>query len=286
MDELPTIEVCYKITSTDGLKKWNIPADAIINVDDRVFVKLARSAVGFATIVFHNCEQLPQDVPKGYSLTTSLGESDMVARRDRQDHTERVERAVACAPALFKKQMKVNEKKIKSKTRSDIQELRRSTADTMHIELTDVKDDEGITKRVEVLRPIHPRDELAVPLNAEAIANVIKFLQISGSSQQQQKRKRSGIPDDCPHGIWSRKRHNGVQYFLKAKTVDGKTTSKSYATMVGAITGIEEEIQSDEDERDRDVAEVSIDGNHDVQIEGSESHAANSYDVDGSNGSI
>ncbi len=213
------LEPCYRLSTADGHRKWNIQPESIVRVGDRAFVKLARSAHGFASLVFHKCPQVPQPVPKGYSLTTSLGYSELVARRNREDQVAQLAKAEASVPALFRGKCVVSAK-VQRKTHKEMSELRQSP-DVITLKLDGVEDSEGNTQSVDVARPAHTLDDLMVPL--ADIDSVLKYFQQSGFSAQQQKRKR---PDR--DGVWHRKDKDGSDVFLKAVKKQGcvKATKK------------------------------------------------------------
>jgi len=74
-----TIEKTYRIAYGD--KGWKVPPDCIKEVDGETFIKLSRSSRGFASLVLENNHNVPQPIPKNYSLMSSVGYGELIKYR-------------------------------------------------------------------------------------------------------------------------------------------------------------------------------------------------------------
>ena len=130
MSAFVQVDRITRITSSDGKVKWEVDHKNIVEVEDKSFVKLARSTYGFARLVFHRCDQVPNPLPKGYSLTASLGYEELLKLRNQMHAIEFIESAREGVPGLFKDSAVMQPKRL---SRSNIRDLRtrpRSTTRT------------------------------------------------------------------------------------------------------------------------------------------------------------
>ena len=71
----------------------------------------------------------------------------------------------------------------------------------------------GITEEVEVLRPVHPGDNLFVAYQAEMLTAVLHLLRASGFEKAPSRSK----PANLPKGIWQRKGGGFIVNYKKSQ---------------------------------------------------------------------
>lgn len=236
MGEALKLERIWRFTTDDGEAKWEVDNNHVVEVGESLFVKLPRSAAGFAKLVFHKCDQVPKPLPRNYSLTASLGYIELQKLRNEKQSEDLLAQDQESVPAVF--QHCAAPPKKKRATRQSLQEMR-SKPQALELDI------EGVP--VKVLRPVHPRDDLCVELCAASIAHVIAFLQASGFSEGNMQKQRRQLSPDVPAGVWQRTTKKGTTFYLvPCKTAEGKVKYKSYRDV--------ECIRVDDDEDD-DIAE-------------------------------
>ena len=127
------IQQLARIASSDGKVKWEVERRNRVLVDGQEFVKLPRSACGFAKLVFHKCEHVPIPLPKGYSLTASSGYDELVKLRNKKQAEVLVAADLESVPALFKDNATAQPKR---HSRTDIRDMRSRPA-TIELRIND-----------------------------------------------------------------------------------------------------------------------------------------------------
>ena len=171
--------------------RWTVENECVMHVDGVPYVKLRRKTRGFASVVFNGCSDLPSPLPPCYSLTASVGYQDLVRRRQAQQNQEYVDKELETVPALFKnrgQQARAPNKRARQ-TRDSLKKAREHPA-TMTLDLGN--------QTVDVLRAVHPRDDLCVRFDEQTLETVITFLQQSAWSTDAMKKKRQDVPTDAP----------------------------------------------------------------------------------------
>ena len=121
----------------------------------------------------------------------------------------------AATPDLFRAQAAV-ETNVPRFSRAELKE-RRCMHECIDVELTGVLDEHGEVVTVEMIRPVHSRDDLAVRLDCDVLSHVIACLQAGSFSMSNCTRQRDALPDDAPRGLLARKDSKGNAYFLKRR---------------------------------------------------------------------
>ena len=96
------VEHSLQICSEDGKVKWDVEPESTVIVNNEQYVKLARSSKGFARLVFHKCPNVPQPVPKHFSLTASHGYNELMSLRSTVQSANKENAIPDNVPAIFK----------------------------------------------------------------------------------------------------------------------------------------------------------------------------------------
>ena len=221
-------------------KKWHVKSSQTLIVGSKTFVKLPRSKSQFAILVFHGCKTLPNPRPKDFSLSASIGYNNLVDRRNTQQAQELQNTYVESlhVPDIFKDIVSSQDPPAKERpSRAKIKEGREAPETLM----LPIYDDEEAPWALELVKPLNPRDELAVELDADVINKLIKYLQHAGFNYELQEvnKKRKGMSSDAPQGILNRKsRYTGSHIYL-AKDQDGiLRTCKTLDDAVMVLQGL------------------------------------------------
>ena len=227
------IETVYKVTYS-GTAKWDVDSKSLVYVEGKAFVKLARSSTGFCKLVWHGCGQLPDPLPKEYSLTCSKGYVELTGIRNKLQSDYMIEKGQEALPELFKGKASPSKSRV---SRSDVRTMR-ANPDTLElpVELNDCN------VVVQALRPVHPRDDLTVEFTSEALHAIIEYLQSKGFRSDQARRKRR----DTPLGVWVRRSKSGQELYVKKhRCSDGTAKFRTFKSLEDANAIIDEELASE-----------------------------------------
>ena len=130
MAEKITVERIYKVSMGSKLR-WEFNEKSVLEVDGEKFVKLPRGTHGFARMVFHGCQNLPDPLPPGYSLTASVGYQELTKLRAQLAAQEDADKELQDMPSLFKNKGEVPIARPKRQSRSNIKESDGSEYDDM-----------------------------------------------------------------------------------------------------------------------------------------------------------
>ena len=215
------IETRTAIKVEGGKSGWNVPTDCVVDCDGLMYVKIPP---GYPVVVKMLCEgaaHAPDPVPKDFSLLASVGYRHLVEIRNQTQSDELVEDRPSTK--LFRSEDQQQQPKKRRLTRDRINELRQSpTALTIK-----VPTEHGDTD-VSVLRPIHPKDALAVQLAPDQLSAVFAHIRNSQFDDTTYYKRDKTLPK----GIW---RKAGA-YIVKYLDADGKERSHGCATIDEAIT--------------------------------------------------
>ena len=132
-------------------------------------------------------------------MTASIGYDNIVRQRNQQQAEYLSDQCAQDAPELFSATMA--KKQPKKRRAADIRTLR-ACPESLSLTING----HGEDWELEVLRPVHARAELAVPLEADVFTKLISYIQHAGFSEdlQQCNKKRRSLPDQAPGGILTR----------------------------------------------------------------------------------
>ena len=233
------VEIVQLYRMTRKNTKWEFDSRVIVEVEDRKFIKLARAAHGFAKLVFDECDHIPSPLPKEYSLTASKGYADLVKRRNDIQAEYLKQKELDNIPALFRDSA-VTPQKSKRTSRAALIEARKNP-EAITLKLPGTKDEDGNDAEIEVLRPVHPDDVIAIIMEPAAVGYMIDYLQQGGWSSDLIAKKRKHVPSDAPRGVWARKhkKTGEYRYQLAIKNDNGRKSVRNLTD--GASWGMQEE---------------------------------------------
>ena len=212
-----SIETCTVI-KVDGYKGvWKVPPDMIVTADDTTYLRLLPYSAPLVRMLCELSANAPIPMPKNFSLTSSCGYKALV--RLRNDVQQR-ELADEQQPKVTRRLFDVAPQAAKKRRvcRDAMKDMRQQPR-TLAIDVP--SGDVGDTVSVSVLRPVHPKDCLAVALDAQALSAVFAYIcERDFEVTDYYKQDKS-----LPKGIW--KRHNG---YLVAHDVGGATRYKLMPT--------------------------------------------------------
>ena len=234
-----TIEKSYKIRF--GPKSWSVPPEDTVEIEGSTFVKLGRSARGFAPLVFHENQNLPDPLPAGYSLTASVGYNELVKLRSDAATAHKMNSS-GISP-LFQNAQKKNSQKL---TRKDITDSRGKPI-VVNLYIPDADP-------IQCLASACAQDSLQVSLSDGTIHDVILYLRNRpwDSSLMREKGEK-----DCVMKKVSRK--SKVQFFQREgrrlKRLKSEQSAASAAPSGEALNAVDlgDEIEVNEGDRSCDV---------------------------------
>ena len=210
MGEL-TIERLYRVSTPGAKAKWEFDARSIIMVENRPFVKLPRACFGFAKLVFEGCADVPDPLPKGYSLTASLGYTELATRRNNIQAQHLLDKERELVPELFRNTAPVPSRPSRQ-TRESVTAARKHP-ESITMTLPEISIEGEPPASIELLRPVHSKDDLCVLLEVSVLQNVIAFLKQGGWAAENTQARRKNVPADAPKGIIYRKDKRGNAHF-------------------------------------------------------------------------
>lgn len=207
------------VLNIGGSADWKVKKGQIVEVDGQQFVKLRSSEYSLVRLV---TEGMLGDgkLPKNPSLSACTGMRELVRLRNEKQRHE-LTSEVQPQSALFKGTVAPPRKTIRQ-TSAKIKDLR----DNPQSLTVDVPGFDGRpTMPIQMIRPVHPCDDIAVPLNEEQLDHVFGFIRHLGIDADTLSAKRvyASSGSEC-RGIWK----SGDGYVVKtedsrykrAKTLD------------------------------------------------------------------
>ena len=216
---LPGLKTVWRITPKDVSKKEE---------DGDEYVCVNPQNTNLLNLIVEQNPNAPNPVPKRMTLTWSWGLQQLKKLRNDAQSATMKHAGPACT--LFDAPQA---KKPKMCTREENKQ-KRDERDAVEIE---VPVGGGDTKAVRVLRPVHPKDQLYVVYEAEALNSVLLFIRESTFEEPSEYRRDMSLPP----GI--RKRGDG--FLVAYKKSDGTGGYKMCATLEDAIAS-QAQIANDE----------------------------------------
>ena len=167
----------------DPKVEWGIDESDIIDINGVSFLLLRKgrtSHSGFARLVY----SMVGLRDRTWSLSTSVGYKELQKRRNDAQRANLETSMLDKMPTWQRSTAKV---KVGRNTRSKLQELSEHRG-VLSITVPGVNDDEG--EQVEVVTPVHSRDELRVELDEKQIWVVLQYIVRSGFDDDLKQRKR------------------------------------------------------------------------------------------------
>ena len=208
-----TVERTYKIMTPDHKVKWEFDKRVVSTVGGREFVKLARSGYGFAKLVFHKCQDIPQPAPPWYSLSASRGYDDLIKMRNELQSDHLVAKDRDNIPELFRAAAKVAPKPTRQSRGAKAAD--KINLGVLELTLPGIVDNAGEEMRIDVVRPVDSTETLRVLLDPTTLTHVIRFLQAGAWSEERIQKKRKHVPDSAPKGVFARTDRKGHRFFIQ-----------------------------------------------------------------------
>ena len=210
--------------SLPGLKpqwKTSCKNGDVVVVGDVTFVRVAASVWSLNQLVAADNDAVPDDDGDGHGLLSrSIGLKELTNMRNQRQAADTKEAAQPKC-SLFSKSEPTS-KKAHRISRGEIASMRDAPKYiTLSVEVDDVTHD------VDVLRAVHPSDNLFVAFNDDMIATVLHVLRSKGFTSTQ----RDYNKDDRPKGILKRK---GC-FVVKFEKSDGSSGYKKQRTLEDAF---------------------------------------------------
>jgi hypothetical protein len=223
------------VTLPGGKKSWKIikPQDTVVT-DQQVFVRMALKDTSLSQLVFEKLEGVPREFA---NLACSRGLADLIQLRNAAQ-ARLLEPAAAGARLLF--DQVGPQPKMRRQSRHAIKMARCEARDSVSIEFN-IGDQ---LCQVEVLKPVHPNDNLFVEYEPTALWQVLTYIRNSGFSDEVRKFSKR---ESLPKGVFRR----GDAFLVRSKRADGKhryTTCKDLETAMLEL----EKIQSGTADADDD----------------------------------
>ena len=194
-------------------REWKIKSSNIVHVANKRFVKLAPHCHGFVGIV---CEGQCA-VPKNPSLLAAKGFADLVELRNRSQ-AEMFQASVA--PGFYAADELPEPAAKKPRMSRGEVGASRGSPEILTIVVGG--------KEVQVLRPVHSRDDLAVVLEATALDAIIHHIRSSGLTTELLGIKRHYNKDACGQYLFDKKDN---VYYRKLDGSEGKKWQKLQPTL-------------------------------------------------------
>ena len=224
--------VVEKLRHVGGKAFWEIKGKELETIGGDRYIKLPRQGLqhGFSRLCLER-DGVLEKVEKGWSLVTSRGYATILQQRNLAQADSLMQADHDKVPELFKAVVQRSEAK-KRMSRSKLLELKQ------HPDVLTIYEPFELTLK----RPVHEREDLVVPFDADIIGKIIAYLQEEGWELSLKR------PADLPPGII--RRSTGTYPFQYVwKNAEGKR-SKHYArTLEGAIQGSVEGPPMDESEQ-------------------------------------
>ena len=199
-------------TITMGGIQWKITkaADSVV-VDGELFVRMAATSWTLMHCVYHGLE----DRPSSPTLGTNHGLARLIEMRNKAQAEYLSNSAAEGQCKLFEQKLK--RARVTHAKQADLRETPQSM--TLDVIIN------GTVHKVEVLRPVHPKDNLFAACRPEVLAPILHVMRTEGFDDP------IGRARDLPPGIQRRKNKFMVRY----RKPDGKWGWKSRSSIEDAI---------------------------------------------------
>ena len=199
-----------KTVSLSGVKsKWKIVKDQdVVRCDDQEFVRMAASNFTLTSLITEG----NKEATAGVSLARSRGLALMIQKRNEQQAASFFASVDSKQCSLFSPSAPKKKPRVVT-PRSQLEELRK------HPEhLTLMPEVDGVSLGVDVLRAVHPKDNIFVVYEKKMLAHALCFIRSQGFEPDTAEVRRG----DLPRGIHRRGSQYCVRY-LKGCTSENIT---------------------------------------------------------------
>ncbi len=214
---------------TDSSHEWAIANDLVIEVNGIKFVKLRSHDRGLIRIICCDGTELPTNP----SLANLPGTIALLGKRS-DKHMQEFAREEGSKGAAALYDDAPAPPKRKKRSHDEIKRLR-ANASVMHIDIPAVGTF-GATE-IAILRPVGPRDDLCIEMNADTIERVVMFIRDAGVTTDMLATKRhyKSIEEKGAY-----KRPKG--FVVRLERPDGKSQLKRVPTIMAALMARNREV--------------------------------------------
>jgi hypothetical protein len=208
-----TITEMVKIQLEGNRSSWTIGIDDMTIVNDTKFVKLPRSDVStsaFARLIMGS-SKVEGEIT---SMCGSLGLALLIRLRNEGQAAHMSDIPAGLVGIVEEHEMPLKKKKI---SRQECEDARNAPS---VIEIVVPADGESPSFTMQVLRPVHSRDDLWVPLCKDVLANLVLYLQTAGFGTEPLPRRRDVT---LPAGVQMRTQPKTLKTYFIVKQPDQQT---------------------------------------------------------------
>ena len=225
--------VVEKLRHVGGKAFWEIKGKELETIGGDRYIKLPRQGLqhGFSRLCLER-DGVLEKVEKGWSLVTSRGYATILQQRNLAQADSLMQADHDKVPELFKAVVQRSEAK-KRMSRSKLLELKQ------HPDVLTISEPFELTLK----RPVHEREDLVVPFDADVIGKIIEYFQAEGWELALKR------PADIPAGIHIRRGKCNFPYQYVWKNAEGKRSRHYARSLEGAIVGAVEGPPMDDPEQ-------------------------------------
>ena len=194
----------YLAIRMGGRAEWKVRPALLIDVQGESFIKLPASEGGFVKLV---CEgHIEGSLPRNATLSHSQGLRELMdLRNTKQSEEFRLAAGQAQECALFAAAPERAAQPAKAKRpKRTLREVREARESPEVFEVEVPGSDGQPPKSVRMIRPVNPRDDLCVPVDAAVVEHIVRFIRSHGIYREilELKRNYKSAGQDTPKGIW------------------------------------------------------------------------------------
>jgi hypothetical protein len=193
-----------------GNKKWDLTSSLHVMPDGTQYLKLPTTCYGFKQIVLANNEHLA-DMHEGVTMRQSIGLDFLTKARNAAQAQQ-----MAAPPqptGLFANAVQADEQSCvdRKRRRSHFQAAEERAMRAVIPIMIPVYMDNA-EQRVQVLRPVHPSDVLAMPFDMPSLVAVINYIRWAGFDPEVD---RAGVRHTKTPGVWHLKDGRAKAFVIK-----------------------------------------------------------------------
>ena len=210
---------------------WEVQKSAQIEAGGQIFVKLPRAnSSRFAKMCL-------KDAPEGALMMGSEGYAELCDLRDARQaelmKDDKAQEQPRVVQMLFRVAPVADENNPK-RPRVAREAMRQMRACPDTLDITIPAFDDVPPTQLTVLRPVHSRDDLAVPLNPAVIQRLILYFSHAGFSAG---RMRAPRDPRIPKGVYARRKRNGEVFYIQRQE-DGQSHRVVSLGCAGTVDGV------------------------------------------------
>ena len=213
--------VVEKLRHVGGKAFWEVKSKELETIGGVRYIKLPKMGLnhGFSRLCLER-DGVMENVEKGWSFVTWRGDANIVQQRNLVQADSLLQEQHDVVPDMFKQVAKETLKKQRLSL-TKLRELKQ------HPDVLTISDPFELTLK----RPVHEREDLVVPFDADVIGKIIEYFQAEGWELALKR------PADIPAGIHIRRGKCNFPYQYVWKNAEGKRSRHYARSLEGAIVG-------------------------------------------------